>query len=140
MRRRPFVLRMLVVLSIFACAGWTQHSAPPQSAALGFAMKNVTAEAGIRFQHDNAASKDMFLPETMGAGCGWLDFDGDGLLDLFFVQSGPTPSYKPSKPLRNALYRNNGDGTFSDVTESSELGAANDTFGMGVAVGDFDTD
>jgi len=131
---------MLVVLSLFACAGWTQHSAPPQSAALGFAMKNATAEAGIRFQHDNAASKDMFLPETMGAGCGWLDFDGDGLLDLFFVQSGPTPSYKPPQPLHFALYRNLGNGRFADVTSAAGLGAPVDTFGMGVAVGDFDND
>jgi len=103
-------------------------------------MKNATAEAGIRFQHDNAASKDMFLPETMGAGCGWLDFDGDGLLDLFFVQSGPTPSYKPPQPLHFALYRNLGNGRFADVTSAAGLGAPVDTFGMGVAVGDFDND
>ncbi len=116
------------------------HSRTGSQSPLGFRLDNVTAESGIRFIHDNAASKDMFLPETMGAGCGWIDYDGDGLLDLFFVQSGPTPSYQPSKPLRNALYRNTGDGTFSDVTNAAGLGVANDTFGMGVAVGDFDND
>src|SRR5438270_7995758 len=147
----PFMVRRTclcaVLLWTWLLAGQSQpvrphgsHSRTGGQSPLGFRLENITAESGIRFVHDNAASKDMFLPETMGAGCGWIDYDGDGLLDLFFVQSGPTPSYQPSKPLRNALYRNNGDGTFSDVTESSELGTADDTFGMGVAVGDFDND
>jgi enediyne biosynthesis protein E4 len=140
MRGFPLVRSVLVVVSLLCCAAWTQHSTPAKTAPLNFSLKNVTAEAGIRFQHDNAASRDMFLPETMGAGCGWLDFDGDGLLDLFFVQSGPTPSYKPAESLHFALYRNLGNGRFEDVTSASRLNAPVDIFGMGVAVGDYDND
>jgi len=100
---------------------------------------NVTESAGIRFHHDNAASPRKYLIETMGSGCAWLDFDADGFLDLFFVNGGPTPSHQPRKTPRHALYRNQGDGTFVEVTR--QLGVGGDgSFGMGAAVGDFDND
>jgi hypothetical protein len=92
---------------------------------------------GISFQHDNAASSDRYLIETMGSGCGWIDYDQDGLLDLYLVNSAPTRLYTPKHALRSALYRNNGDGTFTDVTGKAGVGAQ-DLFGMGVAVGDYD--
>src|SRR5437667_11689191 len=75
----------------------------------------------------------------MGAGCGWFDNDQNGLLDLNLVNSAATKAYQPKKPLRSALYRNNGDGTFTDVTEKAGVGAQG-LFGMGVAVGDYDND
>ena len=75
----------------------------------------------------------------MGAGCAWVDYNGDGLLDAYFVQSAETPLYKPKAPLRSALYRNNGDGTFTDVTAQAGVGAEG-LFGMGVAVADYDND
>ena len=75
----------------------------------------------------------------MGTGVGWIDYDQDGLLDLYFVQSAATDIYKPSKPLRSALYHNNGDGTFTDVTEKAGVGGEGH-YGQGVAVGDFDND
>jgi TonB family protein len=140
---RPPLFLACLLLALPACAGWAQSRAAKAGAGkagLGFSLSNVTEAAGIRFRHDNAASKDMFLPETMGSGCAWIDYDGDGLLDLFFVQSGPTPGYQPPQPLHFALYRNRGDGSFEDVTEQAGLGAPVDTFGMGVAVGDFDND
>jgi len=100
---------------------------------------DVAASAGITFRHDNAASSEKYLIETMGAGCGWIDYDQDGLLDLYLVNSAPTSAYKPPVPLRGALYHNNGDGTFTDVTLKAGVGAE-DLFGMGVAVGDYDND
>jgi hypothetical protein len=100
---------------------------------------DVARPAGIIFQHDNAASTEKYLIETMGSGCGWIDFDQDGLLDLYLVNGAATNVYKPTHPLRSALYRNNGDGTFTDVTEKAGVGAQG-LFGMGVAVGDFDND
>jgi enediyne biosynthesis protein E4 len=100
---------------------------------------DVTRAAGITFQHDNAASPEKFLIETMGSGCGWIDYDQDGLLDLYLVNSAATQAYKPARPLRSALYHNNGDGTFTDVTQRAGVGAEG-VFGMGVAVGDFDND
>ena len=75
----------------------------------------------------------------MGTGVAWLDYNQDGLMDLFFVQSGETDAYKPAHPLRSALYRNNGDGTFTDVTEKAGLGGTGH-YAQGVAVGDFDND
>jgi enediyne biosynthesis protein E4 len=100
---------------------------------------DVIPAAGITFVHDNAASPEKFLIETMGSGCGWLDYDQDGLLDLYLVNSAATQAYKPARPLRSALYHNNGDGTFTDVTQRTGVGAEG-LFGMGIAVGDFDND
>src|SRR2546425_9596520 len=77
--------------------------------------------------------------ETMGSGCGWIDYNQDGLMDLSLVNGAATRLYKPTQPLRSALYRNNGDGTFTDVTEKAGVGAEG-LYGQGVAVGDFDND
>ncbi len=100
---------------------------------------DIARSAGIGFHHDNAASPEKFLIETMGSGCGWIDYDQDGLLDLYLVNSAATQAYKPVHPLRSALYHNNGDGTFTDVTDRAGVGAEG-LFGMGIAVGDFDND
>jgi len=100
---------------------------------------DVAAASGIHFRHDNAATPEKYLIETMGSGCGWLDYDQNGLLDLYFANGAETKLYKPAHPLRGALYRNNGDGTFTDVTEKAGVGAEG-LFGMGVAVGDYDND
>src|SRR5215471_1026489 len=100
---------------------------------------DVTTAAGITFQHDNARSREKYLIETMGAGAAWIDYDNDGRLDLYLVNSAATKAYQPERPLRGALYRNNGDGTFTDVTEKAGVAAAG-IFGMGVAVADYDND
>ena len=100
---------------------------------------DVARSAGISFQHDNAASSEKYLIETMGSGCGWIDYDQNGLLDLYLVNGASTRLYTPKHALRSALYRNNGDGTFTDVTLKAGV-AAEDLFGMGVAVGDYDND
>ena len=100
---------------------------------------DVARSAGITFQHDNAASAEKYLIETMGSGCGWIDYDQDGLLDLYLVNGAATRVYSPKQPLRSALYRNNGDGSFTDVTGKAGVGAEG-LFGMGVAVGDYDND
>lgn len=100
---------------------------------------DVTVAAGITFRHDNAFTPEKYLVETMGSGAGWIDYDGDGLLDIYLANSGATRVYRPPKPLRGALYRNNGDGTFTDVTEKAGVGAEG-LFGMGVVVGDYDND
>jgi hypothetical protein len=95
-------------------------------------------DTGITWVHENAMSPGRFLPETCGAGCAFIDFDGDGWMDLYLVNSGPSDFFTPTKPIRNALYKNNRDGTFTDVTEKA--GVPGGTFGMGVAVGDYDND
>ena len=113
--------------------------APGPEAPLPVRYTNVRPQAGIDFRQDSTATDQKYYLETMGTGVGWVDYNGDGLLDLYFAQSAATEIYKPSRPLRSALYRNNGDGTFTDVTENAGVGAAG-LYGQGVAVGDFDND
>jgi len=111
---------------------------PPQPKnAISFV--DIVPSAGITFRHDNAASPEKYLIETMGSGCGWVDFDQNGLFDIYLVNGAATQVYKPQFPLRSALYRNNGDGTFTDVTTKAGVGAEG-LFGMGIAVGDYDND
>ena len=109
---------------------------PPAS---GVRFMDVAAEAGIRFVHENAATAEKYLIETMGGAAAWLDADGDGLLDLYLANSARTEAFSPKEPLRGALYRNEGGGTFSDATATSGVGAEG-LFAMGVAVGDYDND
>jgi hypothetical protein len=98
----------------------------------------LAASSKITWVHDNAHSNDRQLPETVGAGCAFLDYDNDGWMDIYFVNSGPSDFFTPTTPLKNALYRNNHDGTFTDVTDKA--GVAGGKFGMGVAAGDYDAD
>jgi len=100
---------------------------------------DVREAAKITFQQDSTQTDEKYYLETMGTGVAWIDYDQDGLMDLYFVQSAATDIYKPPHPLRSALYHNNGDGTFSDVTEKAGVGGEGH-YGQGVAVGDFDND
>jgi hypothetical protein len=97
-----------------------------------------SAKSGITWVHRSGMSAEKYLPETIGAGCAFLDYDNDGWMDIYLVNSGPCDFYNPSPPLRNALYRNNRDGTFTDVTEKAGVGGQG--YGQGVAVGDYDGD
>ncbi len=94
--------------------------------------------SGIRWQHVAGLSPEMHIPETSGPGCAFLDYDNDGWMDIYLVNSGPCDFFQPSQPLRNALYHNNRDGTFTDVTEKA--GVPGNAYGQGVAVGDYDGD
>jgi hypothetical protein len=95
-------------------------------------------KSGIRWTHTAGKSAERYLPETTGPGCAFLDYDADGWMDIYLVNSGKCDFYDPSPPLRNALYRNNRDGTFTDVTEKARVPGGG--YGQGVAVGDYDGD
>jgi len=97
------------------------------------------SRSGINWLHDNGFSAARYLPETHGPGVAFLDYDGDGWMDIFLVNSGRCDFYQPARKPRNALYHNNRNGTFTDVTASAGV-AGGDSFGMGVAVGDFNND
>jgi enediyne biosynthesis protein E4 len=101
---------------------------------------DITSEAGIRFVHNSGATGEKLLPETMGGGVGFFDFDNDGDQDLLFVNSTWWPGKIPKgrEPTTMALYRNDGKGRFEDVTTGSGLDVG--YYGMGVAVGDYDND
>jgi enediyne biosynthesis protein E4 len=94
---------------------------------------DVTARAGITFVHQSAATPDKYMMETFGSGVAWIDIDNDGFQDLFFVNGAPEAS--------NVLYRNNRNGTFSNVTaQSGTAGTSTKAYKTGVAVGDYDND
>ncbi len=101
---------------------------------------DITQQAGIRFAHTNGAFGEKLLPETMGSGVAFLDYDKDGKPDLLFVNScyWPGPEDKGAAPPTLALYRNLGGGTFENVTKGSGLAVT--LYGMGVTAGDYDND
>jgi hypothetical protein len=100
-------------------------------------FSDVTAASGIKFRHVNGAFGKKYLPETLGSGCAFLDFDNDGWQDVLLINSMPWPS-RPAAPSYPALYRNNHNGTFTDVTR--QAGLAVQMYGMGVAAADYDND
>ncbi len=103
------------------------------------AFEEIPASAsGINWTHVSGRSPMAHLPETVGAGCAFLDYDNDGWMDIYLVNSGPCDFFDPPQPLRNALYHNNRDGTFTDV--AAKAGVTGNAYGMGVAVGDYDGD
>src|SRR5215813_10718818 len=99
--RREFMKLLGAALAVTPRTWAAQGSKSPVT------FPDVATAAGIRFRHDNAASPEKYLVETMGGGCGWIDYDQNGLFDLYLVNSAATKAHKPPKPLRAALYRNN---------------------------------
>ena len=139
-------MRTVVVTLLAVLAGerlLAQASAPDAGCPVVFT--DVAASVGMRFQHERGGTPAHQLPETMGSGIAWLDFDNDGWMDLYVVQSGPFPPGRKTgnekrepKSAQDRLYRNNGDGTFSDVTEKAKL--RDDGYGMGAVAADYDND
>jgi len=101
-------------------------------------FSEITAEAGIHFSHNNGAFGKKWLPETMGPGCAFIDYDNDGYPDILIVNGTDWAGHRKSGATTLKLYHNNRDGTFTDVTRKA--GLAISIFGLGVAVGDFDND
>jgi enediyne biosynthesis protein E4 len=100
---------------------------------------DVAESSGLKFRHDKGATRERRLAETMGSGLAWLDYDNDGWMDLYVVQSGPfPPSASSGARAQDRLYRNNHDGTFTDVTEKAKL--KDNSYGMGAVAADYDND
>jgi hypothetical protein len=133
------VLSLLIITLIlympFNCLG--QRTSASGKTAVMFEEVSPRA-SGINWIHNNAHSPERYLPETVGAGCAFFDYDNDGWMDIYLVNSGASDFYSPTTMLKNALYRNNHDGTFTDVTDKA--GVASGRFGMGVTAGDYDGD
>jgi len=106
-------------------------------AAPAFRLADVTAPAGIQFQHNSGAYGGKLLPETLGSGCAFLDYDGDGWQDILLINGMDWPGHKRQRSTPR-LYKNNRNGTFTDVTKSAGLDV--ELYGMGVAVADYNND
>jgi hypothetical protein len=117
----------------------SRFAAAARSAPYPYPFSEIPASAsGITWVHTAGLSPEKYLPESTGAGCAFFDYDNDGWMDIYLVNSGKCDIFTPAQPLRNALYRNNRDGTFTDVTEKA--GVMGGGYGMGAAVGDYNSD
>jgi hypothetical protein len=148
-RRRIFLGLIVAVVLVIGTVALAHHfvsepsDAPAPLSSEGTPglpwFVNVAQTSGIGFRHYDCSTPMQYIQETLGSGLGWIDYNNDGWPDLFIVQDGPIrPGLSAGEAPTNKLYRNNGDGTFTDVTE--EVGLARTGFGLGCAVGDFDND
>jgi enediyne biosynthesis protein E4 len=127
-RVSPWCIVLLLALPVFALPAYAQQ----------IHFRDVTSQAGLRFTHNNGAFGKKWLPETMGPGCAFIDYDNDGYPDILLVNGEDWPGHAHAGATTPKLYHNNRDGTFSDVTHKAGLDVP--MFGMGVAVGDYDND
>src|SRR5262245_53100782 len=133
-------LSMIVTLALGAGPFFArgQNGSKPAGPAFEEVPPSVSK---ITWVHDNARSELRQLPETCGGGGLFFDFDNDGWMDIYLVNSGPSDFFSPRTPLKNALYRNNRDGSFTDVTDNAGVACGRmGDFGMGAAAADFDGD
>ncbi len=138
MNRRSFLASglggMAGLASSSALGLFSPFAAPPDP---GFRFVDVSARAGIDFRHNSGAFGGKFLPETLGAGCAFLDYDADGWPDILLVNGMDWPGHKRARSTLR-LYHNNRNGTFTDVTKKAGLDI--EMYGMGIAVGDYNND
>jgi hypothetical protein len=144
MNRREFVRGLGALgLGAYASSGTPLEAALRQATARGsgrapgFKLVDVTGAAGLKFRHHNGASGRKLLPETLGSGCAFLDYDADGWQDILLVNGMDWPGQTKQRSTLS-LYRNNRNGTFTDVTRAAGLDV--DMYGMGVAAGDWNND
>jgi len=136
--RRSFLLALAGLASTPGLRLVNALAAPaPRTSTLSLRLVDVTSQAGIQFHHNSGAYGGKFLPETLGSGCAFLDYDRDGWQDILLINGMDWPGHKRQHSTLR-LYRNNRDGSFSDVTRKAGLDV--EMYGMGVAVGDYNND
>ena len=139
MKRRSFLQSggAAALGAIFPRRSLDANTRPLQGQGSLFQLKNITEQAGINFRHNSGAYGGKLLPETLGSGCAFLDYDADGYQDILLVNSMDWPGHKRARSALK-LYKNNRNGTFADVTRAAGLDL--ELYGMGVAVGDYNND
>jgi hypothetical protein len=138
-------IRLLAVLALLPVVGLGWLDPPsilsrpaPAAGQPSVNFVDITKHAGINFTHYTGAFGKKYLPETMGSGCAFIDYDNDGNPDILLIQGDDFPDHRSGQRRTLKLYHNNGNGTFTDATERA--GLAVEMYGMGVAVGDYDND
>jgi hypothetical protein len=135
--RRSFLSQLAIGAAGHTLLGALPSFAADPKASLGFRYTDVTAAAGVHFRHNSGAYGGKLLPETLGSGCAFLDYDRDGWQDILLVNGMDWPGHKKQRSTLH-LYRNNRNGTFTDVTRTAGLDI--EMYGMGVSVGDYNND
>src|SRR5262249_30994691 len=130
--RRDFLAQSALAAAAAALPPIARAQATPS-----FRFTDVTAQAGLQFRHNSGAYGGKLLPETLGSGCAFLDYDNDGWQDILLVNGMDWPGHAKQRSTLK-LYKNNRNGTFTDVTRAAGLDA--EMYGMGVAAADFDND
>lgn len=137
-----FLPVLILLLSIHAVPGsGPEKKKPPANPSPnvpGIHFADITQAAGLRFAHNNGAFGKKYLPETLGPGCAFIDYDNDGYPDILLINGQDWPGHATAGRSTLKLYHNNRNGAFTDVTASSGLGIS--LYGLGVAVGDYDND
>ena len=131
------VSALLPFLILLLSCDFSDHR--PESPRPVVQFTDIAPSAGITFRHTNGKSGRYYFLETVASGGGFIDYDGDGDLDVYLLNGAAIPGFVPDRPLSSALYRNDGDGSFTDVTGQAGVGNA-DGYGMGLAVADYDND
>jgi hypothetical protein len=129
---------LAVGAGLSAVAALASLSAQDKPADCPIHLVDATAESGITFKHSDGGSGEGYIVEGVSCGLATFDYDGDGLIDIYFPNGAPLKGSKIDPPPRAALYRNNGNWTFTDVTD--EAGVGSRRHGLGVVVGDYDND
>jgi len=125
--------RWLPPLWLLTVSAW---AVPPEDCSIR--LINALPASGIRFEHTDGGSGQRYIVESVVAGLALFDYDGDGLVDIYFLNGAPLKGTVAAVPPRHALYRNHGDGAFTDVTQRAGVGAGG--YGLGVTVADYDED
>src|SRR5260221_847782 len=120
-----WITLLAALCSLLALKSLAAQSTKKYDPPITVKFTDIRKQAGITFLQDSTQTEEKLYLETMGTGVAWLDYDQDGLMDLYFVQSGPTDFYKPDHPMRSALYHNNAYRTFTDVTAKAGVAAEN---------------
>jgi enediyne biosynthesis protein E4 len=133
---RLYICAICVFVLLFACRKETQQAQKPNDASSIYI--DATKHTGIDFIHEPGVDDSYFMPESLGSGCAFFDYDNDGLLDVYLINSGWHANQQNKPRVTNHLFHQNRDHTFTDVTEKS--GLTGNGYGMGVAIGDYDND
>ena len=132
-------LPLCLSLICLSCDSPSSNRPDQADAPASVQFTDVASVSGITFRHNNGKTGRYYFVEQVASGGGFIDYDGDGDLDIYLLNGTAIPGFEPDRPLSNVLYRNEGDGSFTDVTDQAGVGNV-DGYGMGLAVADYDND